>query len=129
MPKASILIVDDERAIRSLAALHFESAGYDVRTAVDALEAMKICSSEFFDAVLSDVTMPGPSGHEFARWLAHHHPATCCVLMTGADTGCGDCPIAGRCTIITKPFLPKDAVVTIGRVLEMNRGRALSAAR
>jgi len=115
--KPSILIVDDESSIRSLLELSFSSAGYDVRTAADGLEAMRLCGSESFDAVLSDVRMPGRTGHELARWLALHHPTTRFILMTGYDTGCEECPIAGRCRIVLKPFVPRDVVSTVDLIL------------
>src|SRR5260370_39514180 len=115
--KPTILIVDDETGIRSLLELSFASAGYDVRTAADGLEAMTLCRAESFDAVLSDVRMPGLGGHELARWLAKHRSEARFILMTGWDTGCEDCPIAGRCHIVRKPFLPKDVVTTIDAIL------------
>lgn len=115
--KPSILIVDDEIGIRSLLELSFASAGYDVRTAADGLDAMALCRAESFDAVLSDVRMPGLSGHELARWLAKHRPTTRFSLMTGWDPGCEDCPIAGRCHIVLKPFRPTDVVAMIDGIL------------
>jgi DNA-binding NtrC family response regulator len=122
--KPRILIVDDESGIRSLLKLTFATAGYDVRTAADGFEAMTRCGAESFDAVLSDVRMPGMSGHELARWLAKHHPATPFILMTGWDVGCEDCPIAGRCHIVRKPFLPKDVVSRINEILACRRNSA-----
>jgi DNA-binding NtrC family response regulator len=115
--KPNILIVDDESGIRSLLELSFADAGYDVRSAADAPQAMQLCEVESFDAVLSDVRMPGMSGHELARWLARSHPATRLFLMTGWDTNCEDCPIAGRCCIVAKPFRPKDVVSRVDAAL------------
>jgi len=115
--KPRILIVDDERDILSLLELTFVGAGYDVRTATDGLEAVQLCAARSFDAVLSDARMPGMSGYELARWLAEHRPATHFILMTGWDTGCEDCCIAGRCHVVVKPFLPKDVVSTVEAVL------------
>jgi DNA-binding NtrC family response regulator len=90
----------------ALCSLNFSLAGYTVRTAEDGREAMQLCRSELFDAVLSDVVMPQLGGHDLARWLATYYPATKFILMTGWDTGCEDCPIAGRCSILAKPFAP-----------------------
>jgi DNA-binding response OmpR family regulator len=104
--------------IRSLLELSFADAGYDVRIAADAAQAMELCGVESFDAVLSDVRMPGMSGHELARWLARCHPATQLFLMTGWDTNCEDCPIAGRCSIVAKPFLPNEVVSRVDAALE-----------
>jgi DNA-binding NtrC family response regulator len=113
----SILIVDDEHGLRSLLRLSFSAAGYDVHAAADVPEAMGMCGAKSFDVVLTDVRMPGLTGHDLARWLAEHHPATRSILMTGLDTGCDDCPIAGRCKVLAKPFNPRDAVSLVGAVL------------
>jgi DNA-binding NtrC family response regulator len=115
--KPTILIVDDEIGILALLALIFEGAGYGVRTAADGLEAMELCRAESLDAVISDARMPGFSGHDLARWLAEQRPATRFILMTGWDTGCDDCSIAGRCHIVVKPFLPRDVVSAVDAIL------------
>ena len=117
MTKSTVLIVDDEIGILSLLELSFADAGYHVRTAAGGLEAVQLCATESFDAVLSDARMPGFSGHDLARWLAEHRPATRFILMTGWNTGCEDCPIAGRCHIVVKPFVPRDVVSTVDAVL------------
>ena len=119
----SILIVDDERGLRSLLRLSFLAAGYDVRAAADVREAMRMCGTKSFDVVLTDVRMPELTGHDLARWLAEHHPATRSILMTGLDTGCDDCPILGSCPVLAKPFDPKDAVTRVGAVLARHRKR------
>ena len=110
MPR--ILIVDDEQAIRSLLSVAFVRAGYEVETAADSGEALKALNGAF-DAVLSDVQMPGMDGHELMRRVASAHPDVQTVLMSGFDIECGGCPFAGRCTILRKPFLPSEAVRTI----------------
>ena len=122
--KPSILIVDDEDGIRSLLEVSFMNGGYEVRTAKDGLEAVKLCESNAFDAVLSDVRMPGLSGHELARWLADARPAIRFFMMTGWDSGCEDCPIAGRCVLLTKPFYPKDAVAIVDAGIACHRNSA-----
>ena len=119
----SILIVDDERGLRSLLRLSFSAAGYDVHAAADVPEAMAMCGAKSFDVVLTDVRMPGPTGHDLARWLANYHPATCPILMTGCDTGCDDCPILGSCTVLPKPFNPAHAVLLVGAVLARHKKR------
>src|ERR1039457_5966156 len=91
MPR--ILIVDDEAAIRSLLAIAFEKAGYEVRTAPDGPEAVTLCAAESFDAVLSDVVMPRMNGHDLARCILARHPRPRRVLMPGFVFGCQDLPV------------------------------------
>ncbi|MCL4402440.1 MAG: response regulator [Acidobacteria bacterium] len=115
MPK--ILIVDDESLITTLLGRAFTAAGYEVRTAPNGPEAMRICKSESFDVVLSDIVMPTMDGHELARWVAANYTETRMVLMSGHDIGCEGCPYSPRCKMLAKPFLPKDAVAFVARTL------------
>jgi two-component system cell cycle response regulator CpdR len=73
--------------------------------------------SESFDLLLSDVMMPGMNGHELAQWVAMNHPKTQTALMTGYDATCQGCPFSPRCSMLAKPFLPKDVVSFVARVL------------
>src|SRR3954453_23326485 len=107
MDSRRILVVDDEQGIRKLLATAFGRAGYEVRVAADAEQAMAICQSERFNVLLSDVVMPGRDGHELARWIAAHDPSTRTVLMSGFDDSiCDLCGIAAQqCTWLPKPFV------------------------
>src|ERR1019366_6656547 len=46
-------------------------------------------------------------------WIADQHPRTRCVLMSALDIECKDCPLAGRCLLLLKPFVPSEAVEMI----------------
>src|SRR5215831_16483612 len=118
MPR--ILIADDQPAICSFLSKVFARAGYEVRTAVNAPQAMMFLASESFDVLLSDVDMPSKpplDGHDLVRWMAKNHPAVRCVLMTALGIKCDGCPVAGGCKILAKPFEPENAVATIEQVL------------
>jgi DNA-binding NtrC family response regulator len=115
MPK--ILIVDDEPAIRSLLSMVFARAGYCVRTAADPFQAMELCGAECFDAVLSDIQMPGVDGHFLVRWVASAHPNIRAVLMSGHETNCGTCQFGCRCRLLRKPFHPNHAVALVSKML------------
>jgi CheY-like chemotaxis protein len=112
-----ILIVDDERAIRGLLSTALGRAGYDVQTAADGSEAMGLCTSQPFDLVLSDVMIPSINGHELARWVAVHFPATRTALMSGFDVSCQRCVHSPRCRLLPKPFKVNDVVSFVGQVL------------
>jgi DNA-binding NtrC family response regulator len=118
---ARILIVDDEPGIRKLLAASFKKEGYEVRVASSGPEAMAICESETFDLLLSDVRMPGGvNGHQLARWVIGHCPATRAVLMSGFDdVQCERCGIAPQpCSILAKPFVPRQAIALVNELLE-----------
>jgi DNA-binding NtrC family response regulator len=114
-----ILIVDDEQGIRKLLVIAFTRAGFDVRAAASGLEAAALCNTESFDALLSDVRMPGMDGHELVRCIAERNPETCAVLMSGYDdVKCEGCGLPSEpCKLLPKPFLPKDAVEVVRQAL------------
>jgi PAS domain S-box-containing protein len=102
---ARILVVDDDEGVRNLLRATLVRAGYDVWTARGAEEALALFgSSESFDLVLSDVSMPVIDGHDLARQVAVLCPRTRIILISGSDPGCDDCPYVARCTVIPKPF-------------------------
>jgi DNA-binding NtrC family response regulator len=118
-----ILIVDDEQGIRKLLQTVFSRAGYDVHLAADAAEAMALCESDGFDALLSDVRMPGMNGHELARWMSGRHPETRTILMSAFDDiQCQSCGISAQpCWLLPKPFNPHEAVAMVGRILSFRQ--------
>jgi hypothetical protein len=81
----TILLVEDDDAVRRLAAIHLEAEGYRVIPAGDGEEALRICRSreERIDLLLSDVVMPGPSGSELATSLAKVRPGLRILLVSG----------------------------------------------
>ena len=110
-------MVDDEPGVRRFVATALTHAGYSVHTAADASEAIATCESESFDLLLSDIAMPGLNGHELAQWVATNHPKTRTALMTGYDATCQGCEYSPRCSLLAKPFLPRDLVSFVTGVL------------
>ena len=61
---ATILVVDDEKNIRTLYKSEFENEGYSVHTVADAERAMEILESEKIDIVILDIRLPEMQGIE-----------------------------------------------------------------
>ncbi len=70
-----ILIVDDEEDLRVVLTFRLESAGFEVITAHNGMEALKVAKKESPDLVLLDVMMPFIDGYE-----------VCEILKSGQDT-------------------------------------------
>ena len=64
-----LLIVDDAPDVTEMIALMMSYAGYRVATAFSAAEALDAARTERFDAVISDIGMPGMSGYQLAEAL------------------------------------------------------------
>ncbi len=82
---ATILLVEDDEAVRDVATELLEDAGYAVLQAGDAHAAMRIIESRpGIDLVFSDVRMPGKvDGVGLARWVRRLHPELLMVLVSG----------------------------------------------
>jgi len=81
-PSATVLVVDDEPAIRETIALFLEAEGYAVRTAPDGLAALAALEQDGIDLVLSDVRMPRLDGIALTHRLHQHEPAVPVLLMS-----------------------------------------------
>jgi CheY-like chemotaxis protein len=115
MPK--ILIVDDEPVVLSFTRAIFQRAGFEVVAAANAEAAQAACQSQALDVMLTDVRMPGMTGHELARWVAENSPATRTILMSGYDLACEQCPYSPRCSLIAKPFRPAQVLAAVREAL------------
>jgi PAS domain S-box-containing protein len=81
----TILLVEDEEAVRSLARQVLESRGYRVLETDGATKALELAAAhkEQIQLLLTDVVMPHMNGKELARHLAPLHPETKVLFMSG----------------------------------------------
>ncbi len=81
----SILVVEDEPALRNVIRRVLESAGYKVQLATSPGEALSFCEEPGvgIDLVLTDVVMPGMSGIQLAERLAKLRPHLKVLFMSG----------------------------------------------
>ena len=79
-----VLVVDDDEGIQRFAARALRHAGYEVVTASDGLEAIRLVETESrFDLFVLDVMMPGMRGDELARRLHDRDPTIRVLNFTG----------------------------------------------
>jgi DNA-binding NtrC family response regulator len=125
MVRARVLVVDDkENILKLLARILGES--YDVTTASDGNRAIALISSQHFDAVVTDLRMPGADGFEVLRVAKSRSPETEVVMMTAYAT-VPDAVAAmkqGAFDYLAKPFDPDDAALVVARALERKRQQA-----
>ncbi|HET8654022.1 MAG TPA: PAS domain S-box protein [Longimicrobiaceae bacterium] len=81
----TILLVEDEEAVRSLVRRLLLRGGYTVLSAGDGEDALRVCADfdGHIDLVLTDVVMPRMSGRELAEKLAELRPASPILFMSG----------------------------------------------
>lgn len=117
----SVLITEDDIAVRRVAERILESAGYSVSSAGGGTEALELLDdpSAHFDLLLADLVMPGMRGDDLARRAVAMRPGLHVLFMSGysdqgppTDLG----PTAGRVDFIDKPF---DAGTLLERMREL----------
>jgi signal transduction histidine kinase/CheY-like chemotaxis protein len=82
-PQVRILVVDDESFIRELLRDILESEGHLVAEAEDGFQALALFASESFDAVFTDIGMPGMSGWDLARAIRERNVDIPLAVLTG----------------------------------------------
>jgi len=103
-----ILIIDDNPVNLKLARVTLETAGYTVRTAIDAEAAMQLLQDESPRLILMDIQLPGMDGLELTRQLKAA-PATAGITIIAvtayAMTGDEQKALAAGCdAYVRKPF-------------------------
>ncbi len=121
MPEKTILIVDDETAIRDMLRVALEMADYRCLEAADAQSAHSLIIDQKPDLVLLDWMLPGTSGIELARRLKRDEVTADTPLIMLTAKGEEDNKIqgleVGADDYITKPFSPRELVARLKAVL------------
>jgi CheY-like chemotaxis protein len=100
-----ILVVDDAATIRDVCADLIRDLGYEVNVVADAAEALARLRHERFDAVVTDIVMPGMDGWQLIAAAIHAQPMLRLVAMTGANVeGDRDRAVALGVPLLQKPF-------------------------
>jgi CheY-like chemotaxis protein len=125
----TILLVEDEAALRTVTSEFLESKGYHVLQAGDGLEALRISAEheDGIDLLLTDVIIPGLRGIEVAERVRAERPGIAIMYMSGyTELGAKQQGIQKSHGFLQKPFSLLTLSTTIRRALD-NR-RALTAA-
>jgi two-component system, cell cycle sensor histidine kinase and response regulator CckA len=124
---ASILVVDDNLALHSLAARILRQAGYRVFEARNASTALELLLDldQPLDLLLTDVVMPGMSGPELARELLTLQPGLAVLYMSGyADDLLERYGLSlSSQSMIQKPFAPRRLLDQVATALALRRSR------
>ena len=83
-PLSSVLIVDDEPAVRDLMSRWVASLGLRPQTASNADEALASMRVRHYDLAVIDVMMPGRDGLWLAAQLGREHPQTAVIVATAS---------------------------------------------
>jgi CheY-like chemotaxis protein len=118
----TILLAEDEEAVRKLAATALERSGYHVIAAPDGKAALDAATAHGgpIDLLLTDVIMPGLNGHDLAERFSRIYPEARVLFMSGyageALTAQG--VLDPRVAFLAKPFVPSELARKVREVLD-----------
>ena len=118
MAGKTVLVVDDDVKAVELVRLYLDRDGYQVLTAYDGVEALRLARESRPDLIVLDLMLPDIDGLEVCRTLRHESDVPVIMLtarttdqdkLTGLDLGADD--------YVTKPFSPKELAARVRAVL------------
>lgn len=119
----SILIVDDEPSILQTLSGLLSDEGFEVTTAANGYEALKIIDTESPDLVLLDIWMPGIDGIETLKEIKKGNPTIQVIIITGHGTieTAVNATKLGAYDLIEKPLSIDKVIVAINNALNFRR--------
>ncbi|MGZ4396881.1 MAG: response regulator, partial [Gaiellaceae bacterium] len=118
---ATILLVEDEEAVRTLVRQVLEREGFEILEASGGTAALQLAHSfeRRVDLLLTDVVMPHMSGHELAEAMTRDRPGLRVLFTSGytEETIAPTDGFAGATGFIGKPFSPDDLAAKVRELL------------
>lgn len=122
-----VCLIDDDALVRDAIALALGDADFDVVTAASASEGLQAASAAEFDAIVTDLNMPGVSGGQFIADARARWPSVAILMITGASVVGGRDASAfarehGANAALIKPFRARDLAAAISNAVAQQRG-------
>ncbi|MBB3872159.1 MAG: response regulator transcription factor [Alphaproteobacteria bacterium] len=124
-----ILVVEDDKALRHSLEATLHEAGFEARCIDSGEQALRLESSEVFDAAILDIGLPDIDGFEVLRTLRLQGSSTPVLMLTardalsdrvaGLDLGADD--------YLVKPFAPSELVARLRAIVRRRQGQAAGA--
>lgn len=118
--KFTLLIIDDEKNIREGLAANFEMEDYNVKTASNGADGLKLIEKGDIDLVITDLRMPGISGEQVLAKVTAETPGIPVIILTGHGSidSAVDAMRHGAYDFLTKPLNLDQLGMIVKRALE-----------
>ena len=123
---ASILVIDDDRAVLSTVKLLLERAAHTVEAVDNSQAGLRLLETREFDLLVVDIFMPGMDGFETMRHVHQSRPQMPVIVMSGqqfrsaSERGPDFLHMAtklGAISSLQKPFRPHELVAAVAKSL------------
>ena len=121
-----LLIIDDEANMRHMLSTVLKKAGYQVETAEDGAQGLKMIQQSPYDFILCDIKMPTMDGMEFLKLSRDRIGAATIIMMSayGSIDTAIDAMKSGAYDYISKPFKTDEVYLTLKKAEERERLKA-----
>jgi two-component system sensor histidine kinase/response regulator len=121
--RPTLLVIDDEEAIRDSCHQVLTKAGYECHTAVDGIDGLHLTHQVNPDVVLLDLMMPGIDGLGVLEQVLRTHPNIVCIVITRYATieSAVEAMKHGAFDFLPKPFTPDELRLIVNRGLEQRK--------
>jgi CheY-like chemotaxis protein len=115
----TILLVEDEAAVRELVERVLCDAGYEVLAAARPSEAQRLAAESRIDMLLTDIVMPEMSGYDLSLRIRLSHPNVHTLFISGyAHKALGEASELPQGELLRKPFSPEQLTRAVRAVLD-----------
>jgi CheY-like chemotaxis protein len=128
-PKASILVIDDDLAVRDVLTEILRTDNYDVVAAASGPDGIALLGTSRFDLVFTDLGMPGMNGWEVAADIRAKAPGTAIGVITGWESQVDRARLneLGIDLVVPKPFRFQQVLDIVSRTLAARRAGGRTA--
>ncbi|HLO68843.1 MAG TPA: HD domain-containing phosphohydrolase [Holophaga sp.] len=115
----NILVVDDQELARVALLATLRKHGFSCFEAEDAFKTLEILDARPIDLVLSDIQMPGMTGLDLVKTVAHRIPQVAFVMVSSLDNTemAMECLRFGAYGYVLKPFKTNDILIAVANAL------------
>ena len=116
-----VLLIDDDASLRRVTEYSLQSAGFHVLSAVDGKEGLAAFLTEHPQVVITDIQMPGMSGHEVLQQIKAERPQTLVIVITAFSSveKAVEAMKQGAYDYLAKPFSRDELVLMVDKAFNL----------
>lgn len=127
---ASILVIDDDRAVLATIKILLERAGHAVEAVDNSRTGLQLLEAQGFDLLIVDIFMPGMDGFETMRLVHQSRPQMPIIVISGQQFGYSSertpdflhmATRLGAVSSLHKPFRPSELLEAVGGILSSSQ--------